>query len=155
MLAAEPLPGDMLGNCVLLLIHKTTRHPASTYPWMAQSVKAGLLSALVFLCTNHFKEFRLQLEHFLQAGIARTMAFYPVAVEVQREFPNALLLASSPSFRASPLAPEWDNFVVLVTARLKVLKTYQLNLSPRLRICDKVRDAMNVSLSDTDMISVL
>ncbi|KAJ7481876.1 hypothetical protein FB451DRAFT_1394487 [Mycena latifolia] len=140
--AVEATVDDMLGSCLKLIIGKIAQAPnADSYRWMAQAIKSGILRAIVLRCNSDIGKFPPQMEYFLQDGILMASVFYPVVIQLEPALRDLLPLTSLPSFRASALAREWDNFTVLGAECIRVMKDYSKGAHPTLRICDNVECA--------------
>ncbi|KAJ7611408.1 hypothetical protein DFH06DRAFT_167650 [Mycena polygramma] len=83
---------------------------APGYHWITQSLRAGLLKAIVTSEKNSPGILPETLPVLLTEALPRAMVYYPVLIQVDRTVAEANLLASSASFQASGLIQPWMTF---------------------------------------------
>ncbi|KAJ7124019.1 hypothetical protein C8R43DRAFT_1241068 [Mycena crocata] len=135
----------MLMTAVQAFMAKVQAPPG--YPWMAQALQAGLLNLLLRSESLRSASLSEAVGYLLRDGLPRSLVYYPVVVQVSRTLEDAIRLASAPAFQASPLFPQWRQFVSLAAEYIRVLREYQAGGHEKLQICNN-DECLNVSGKD-------
>ncbi|KAJ7112018.1 hypothetical protein C8R43DRAFT_1242828 [Mycena crocata] len=111
------------------------------YPWMEESLQAGLLKVIVRLGSLPSLSAGLSkvVGYLLRDGLPRSLVYYPIVVHLSRTLEDAKVLASTAAFQISPFFHHWHEFVSLADERIRVLREYQSGGHEKLQICNNAQ----------------